>query len=272
MTRETLLQTWLHEEETARIHGWDFSHIDGKYEEAPLPWDYRAVILTHLRPDAHILDMDTGGGEFLLSLGHPPENTAATEAYPPNAQLCRETLAPLGIDFREAAADGPLPFENHAFDLVLNRHGSFCAEEIYRILRPGGLFITQQVGADNDRGLVEALFDCPPPVPYPGQRLSDVQSLFEQAGFTALDAREAFVPIRFSDVGALVWFARIIKWEFPGFSVKDSLPRLYALQKQLDEGGLIEAQAHRFLLVLRRSPLSGTERNTPSAMSSSPEA
>ena len=34
-----------------------------------------------------LLDMDTGGGEFLLSLGHPFERTAATEGYPPNVEL-----------------------------------------------------------------------------------------------------------------------------------------------------------------------------------------
>ena len=43
--------------------------------------------------------LDTGGGEFLLSLHHPFQNTSATEGYPPNVQLCKETLLPLGIDF-----------------------------------------------------------------------------------------------------------------------------------------------------------------------------
>ena len=43
-----------------------------------------------------LLDFDTGGGEFLLSLGHPCENTAATEGYPPNVELCRETILPFG--------------------------------------------------------------------------------------------------------------------------------------------------------------------------------
>ena len=197
MNQDHLIQSWLHEEEIAHIHGWDFSHIDGKYEESPLPWNYREIIRKYLRPDLRILDMDTGGGEFLLSLNHPHANTASIEAYPPNVQLCRETLLPLGIDFQEASADGPLPFENESFDLVLNRHGSFNAEEIRRVLRPGGLFITQQVGADNDRALVEALYDSPPPIPYSEQRLSIIQSQFESVGFTTLDAQEVFLPIRF---------------------------------------------------------------------------
>ena len=252
MNQENLIQEWLHEEEIAHIHGWDFSHIHGRHEETPLPWNYREIIQQRLRPDMRILDMDTGGGEFLLALGHPHKNTAAIEAYPPNAQLCREVLLPLGVDFREASADGPLPFEDSSFDLVLNRHGSFGAEEIGRVLKPGGLFITQQVGADNDRELVQALYDNPPPLPYPGQRLTGIQSQFEQAGFRILDGREAFPAIRFFDIGALVWFARIIQWEFPNFSVDTCRNGLLNAQKQLEQNGCIEGKIHRFLLIAQK--------------------
>jgi len=252
MNRQELFNLWLREEETAHIHGWDFSHIEGKYEEAPLPWDLRSIILEHLRPDMRILDMDTGGGEFLLSLGHPCDMTAATEAYPPNVNLCREKLIPMGVDLREAAADGPLPFADGSFDLVINRHGSFCASEIHRVLKPGGLFITQQVGADNDRELVEALYDNPPPLPYSDQRLPIIKKQFEQAGFRTLRSEEVFLPIRFFDVGALVWFARIIEWEFPGFSVEKNLGRLMDVQRLIESGHAAEGSVHRILLTAQK--------------------
>ena len=45
MNRDELISAWKTEEEIAHIHGWDFSHIDGRYtEQDDLPWDYRAVI------------------------------------------------------------------------------------------------------------------------------------------------------------------------------------------------------------------------------------
>ena len=139
-----LIKSWKAEEEIAHIHGWDFSHLDGRYaEEEDLPWDYREIILNVLRPEMKILDIDTGGGEFLLSLGHPCHNTAATEGFPPNVLLCRDTLSPLGIDFRPWDGKGPLPFDDQSFDMVLNRHGDFDAQKIFRVLKPGGLFITQ---------------------------------------------------------------------------------------------------------------------------------
>ena len=138
--REAYIESWLGEERAAHIHGWDFSHIQGRYdEEQDLPWSYEDTVRRFLAPESLLLDIDTGGGEFLLSLGHPHGRTAATEFYPPNVQLCRETLTPLGIDFREADSRGVLPFPDRSFDLVINRHGDYRPEEIRRILKPGGL-------------------------------------------------------------------------------------------------------------------------------------
>ena len=252
MNKNDLIQKWKAEEEIAHIHGWDFSHIEGRYmEEDALPWDYRSEILKHLTPDLRILDIDTGGGEFLLSLNHPCNKTAATENYPPNVQLCRETLLPLGIDFRQADGNGPLPFANESFDLVIDRHGDFNPEEIHRVLKPGGRLIMQQVGAENDRALVKLLCGDTP-LPFPNLYLDITKSVFENAGFEILRGEECFRPIRFYDVGALVWFARIIQWEFPNFSVDNCLEQLLNAKRILEQTGVLEGFVHRFLLVAQK--------------------
>ena len=251
LVRQLLEREWLREQEIAHIHGWDFSHLDGRYaEEEDLPWDYRAEIGRYLQPGHRLLDIDTGGGEFLLSLGHPCENTAATENYPPNVELCRERLLPLGVDFRPGGAE-QLPFADERFDVVIDRHGDFNPGEIRRVLKPGGVFLTQQVGGENDRELAELLL---PGVqaPFPENRLDVVSKAFLAAGFEILRGEEAFRPIRFQDVGALVWFARIIQWEFPGFCVEDCLERLHRAQGILEEKGCIEGRIHRFLLIARK--------------------
>ncbi|MBR5230786.1 MAG: methyltransferase domain-containing protein [Clostridia bacterium] len=252
MNANEWIQSWKAEEEIAHIHGWDFSHIHGRYtEQDDLPWDYRAVIEKHLTPDMKILDIDTGGGEFLLSLNHPHENTAAMENFPPNVALCQETLLPLGIDFRPGDGKGKMPFDDGCFDLVINRHGDFNAEEIYRVLKPGGVFITQQVGAENDRELAELLCGVTES-PFPGQYLNIATEKFENAGFAILQSEEAFRPIRFFDVGALVWFARIIQWEFPDFSVDTHLDRLLSAQNILETQGSVDGSIHRFLLAAQK--------------------
>lgn len=250
MTRQEHYRQWKEEERLAHIKGWDFSHISGRYEEEKqLSWDYRGMILKHLREEDRLLDIDTGGGEFLLSLGHKPENTYATEGYPPNYALCRETLEPMGIHLACVADGDPFPWAENYFDLVINRHGHMNLKEIYRILKPGGLFITQQVGEDNDRELVELLTPGAGRQ-FPGQNLKEQSALLEAAGFVLLDGRESFDPIRFFDVGALVWFARIIDWEFVGFSVDACLEGLEKARRILEEKGCVEGRTHRFLMTV----------------------
>ena len=252
MNTNELIKSWKAEEEIAYIHGWVFSHIDGRYtEQDDLPWDYRAVIEEYLAPDMKILDIDTGGGEFLLSLNHPHENTAAMENYPPNVELCKEVLLPLGIDFRAGDGKDKLPFEDGRFDMVINRHGDFRAEEINRVLKPGGLFITQQVGAENDRELV-ALLCGETEIPFPEQYLELTSRKLKDVGFAILRGEECFRPIRFFDVGALVWFARIIQWEFPDFAIDTHINNLLNAQKILEEQGCINGSIHRFLLVAQK--------------------
>lgn len=242
------------EEEIAHIHGWDFSHIEGRHQEiGELPWGYKGEVLKRLTPDMRILDLDTGGGEVLLSLGHPYGLTAATENYPPNVDLCRKRLLPLGIDFKRADVKAALPFDDLSFDMVIDRHGDLNPGEIYRVLKDGGVFITQQVGADNDRALVELLMgENAPDTPFPHQYLQKQVMEFTEAGFTVEEAAEHFRPIRFYDVGALAWFARIIEWEFVGFSVDGCKEGLVAAHKIIEENGFAEGKTHRFFMVCRK--------------------
>ena len=252
MNKEDLRAVWKQEEDIAYIKGWDFSHIQGKYrEEEHLPWDLKEIIQQYLNHDSNLLDYDTGGGEFLLSLNHPYDKTAATEGYPPNVQLCSEQLLPLGIDFKECSDPSHIPYEDETFDVISNRHGSFDPKELYRLLKKDGIFVTQQVGANNERELVEMVLPNSP-LPYPHLTLEKQRKAFEEAGFQILLAQEAYRPIRFYDMGAFVWFARIIQWEFPGFSVDSCFNQLLKMQETLEQKGVIEGTTHRFLIVAKK--------------------
>lgn len=252
MNIEALKQVWKREEAQAHIRGWDFSHIGGRYEEeGDLPWNFRSIVQSYREDSRELLDMDTGGGKFLLSLGHPYAHTAATEGYPPNVELCKRTLCPLGIRFREAADVSQMPFEDGQFDLIINRHGDFSIPELRRLLKPGGLFLTQQVGEENDRELVELLLPGTQKA-FPGLNLSEQSAAFRRAGFELLQEEECFRPIRFYDVGALVWFARIIEWEFPNFSVDGCFDRLLEAQHILEEQGVIAGTIHRYLIIAKK--------------------
>ena len=106
--------------------------------------------------------------------------------------------------------------------------------------------------SENDRELVELLLKEIPPIPFSGQYLNKLQQAFENVGFTSLEAEEVYRPIKFWNVGALVWFAHIIEWEFPGFDVTACLENLYHAQEVLEKNGVIEGKIHRFLYVAQK--------------------
>ncbi len=252
MNKEDLKAIWKQEEKIAHIHGWDFSHIHGRYEEEKdLPWDYENLVRGFLKSDPKILDYDTGGGEFLLSLNYEYDKMSATEGYPPNVELCRERLLPLGINFKECSDPSDIPFQDEAFDLIINRHGDFDARELFRLLRRNGIFITEQVGGDNDRDLVEMVLPKTPK-PFPHLNLAEQRRNFENAGFHIIRAEEAYRPIKFYDVGAFVWFAHIIEWEFPDFSVDKCFEQLLKMQEIIDSIGEIQGTIHRYLIVAEK--------------------
>lgn len=252
MNKEFLKSIWKQEEEIAHIHGWDFSHIHGRYEEEnDLPWDYEKIVRHYLKSGLDIMDYDTGGGEFLLSLNHPYSKTSATEGYPPNVKLCSERLLPLGINFKECNDPSKIPFEDEAFDLIINRHGAFYSRELFRLLRHNGLFITEQVGGDNDRDLVEMVLP-EADKPFPHLNLAEQRKRFEDAGFEIILAEEAYRPIKFYDVGAFVWFAHVIEWEFPGFSVDKCFEQLLKMQEKIDKDGSFEGTIHRYLIAAKK--------------------
>ena len=252
MNEDELKTAWQKEEKTAHIKGWSFSHIRGCYaKEKDWPWDYDAIVRSYLKPDWRLLDYDTGGGEYLLSLCHPHKNTAATEGYPPNVELCRMKLLSLGIDFKECRNPSSIPFADNSFDMIINRHGGFDPDEIYRLLRSGGVFVTEQIGGGNDRDLVKMVLPDVEP-PYPDLYLDKQKPRFVEAGFQIIQAEEAYRRVYFYDVGAFVWFAKVVEWEFPGFSVDKCFDRLLEMQKTIKEKGKIEGTMHRYLLVAQK--------------------
>src|SRR5438132_11130302 len=143
----------------APVRGWDFSWLEARAEEARPPWDFAAIGREAAASSRRMLDIDTGGGEFLARLAPFAGSVVATEGFAANVAVADERLSPLGVQV-VATASAPdnvdqgetspsmsrseLPFASDVFDLVIDRHSSYWPSEINRILCHGGRFITQQ--------------------------------------------------------------------------------------------------------------------------------
>jgi SAM-dependent methyltransferase len=209
-----------------------------------LPWDYVALAGESAGRADRVLDIDTGGGEVLATLG-VPRGSVAVEPYAPNVPVARARLLPYGIEVR-ARTGRRLPCASSDFDLVLNRHGALDPAEIARVLRPGGLFWTQQVGAHTDAELNAALGEAPVVGGLPSA--ADAAEHLDAAGLQVLRADDAWPQTRFLDVGAVVLHLRAVSWQVPGFDVLRHRPQLLAIDRIIRTEGAFTVTDHRLLV------------------------
>jgi SAM-dependent methyltransferase len=252
MHQSNLIAAW-QQEEAQPFSGWDFSYLAGRMREDEPPWSYMEHAAALLRGARSVLDLGTGGGERLLALRpHWPARVAATEGYAPNLALATSRLAPLGVTVAGAESDEStiLPFPTGHFDLVISRHSSFNAAEVARVLAPGGIFYTQQVHGRAVEDLL-ARFGASPQWPYatPGYFAAKM----EAAGFVIAGRQEWTGTLRFTDVGAIVYYLRAAPWLVPGFSVATHCDALLGLQEQVERGEELAFCARLYILEARRS-------------------
>ncbi|HEX9037997.1 MAG TPA: methyltransferase domain-containing protein [Ktedonobacterales bacterium] len=233
--------------------GWDFSWVTDteRMSSAPLPWSYGSVVLPYLWRAQAMADLGTGGGEILASLQPLPARTLATEGYAPNLAIARQRLEPLGAHVYGIDETETLPFADSSLDLIIDRHESYHPEEVYRALRPGGHFITQQVDGASQKAASDWI-GAPFEVSWADWSLEIAARGLERSGFTILSRREAVAPTRFYDIGALVYYLKAIPWQIPDFTVARYRGALQRLHARIQADGYLEYQSARFLLAARK--------------------
>jgi SAM-dependent methyltransferase len=244
-------------DEAARqpVDGWDFRWLDGRATEERPSWGYAGLLAQRAASSAALLDLQTGGGEVLaevLAAAAPlPGRIVATEGWPPNTALARARLAPLGVDVLEVVDSADLPCQSRSFDLVTSRHPSAIRwDEIARVLRPGGSYFAQHVGAGSNHAVSE-FFLGPQPVGQ-ARTLDNTVAQAEAVGLSVVDAREESLRVEFFDIGAVVYFLRKVVWTVPGFRVTNELGRLRELHELMQREGPFVSQSSRILIEARR--------------------
>ncbi|WP_318765984.1 class I SAM-dependent methyltransferase [Lactiplantibacillus carotarum] len=245
-----LEKQWL-QEGSHHMHGWDFSHLEGRWETTPLPWDYSTQVRERLRPEDEWLDLDTGGGELMCQFNHAADKTTVTENWQPNVELLKQSVVPSGVHLYPMADVQLSQLADQTYDVITSSHGRVPTAGIARTLKPGGYFVTQQVGATNNYTL--ARFLNPHYVPaYPENTLIAITTALQAAGLEIVMADAAYAKMNFDDVGAVVYYATMIPWEFPDFDAEQQLPKLHQLQQLIVATGKITTFEDRFMVVARK--------------------
>ncbi|RSS58757.1 class I SAM-dependent methyltransferase [Streptomyces sp. WAC01280] len=237
----------------APVEGWDFSWLEGRAHEQRPSWGYQRVMGERMARAQAALDIQTGGGEVLAGVPKLPPLVVATESWPPNVAKATGLLHPLGAVVVADEDEPPLPFADEAFDLVVSRHPvTVWWEEIARVLRPGGTYLSQQVGPASVFELVEYFLGPQPEEVRRKRHPDDARRAAEAAGLDVVDLRAEFLHTEFLDVGAVVYFLRKVIWMVPGFTVDQYRDRLRQLHDQIQRDGAFVARTARFLIEARK--------------------
>jgi len=253
MDEKKLIAQWK-KDEKAPFEGWDFSYLKKRMIEEKPPWDYVRMAQKLVKKADNVLDMGTGGGEIYKEIlsAHKPKKVVATEGYLPNVRLARKNLKSLGIKVMDYSKSGVknLPFKDGDFDLVMNRHDAYDLKEVYRILRPGGKFLTQQVSTGNTTS-IKKIFGVKKKS-FRDMKLSIQLPKFKNIGFKVLRKGNFNGYYIFKDIGAVVYYLTAIPWAIKGFSVSTHIKYLMKLQKKLEKEGPIKTELKRFMILAEK--------------------
>jgi SAM-dependent methyltransferase len=242
------------EGESVPVEGWDFSWFDGRATEERPPWGYARLLGQRMSALAAIagtaaLDLQTGGGEALATVPSAPATLVATESWPPNVEVARRNLAKLGG--RVVAMDDErddLPFDDGTFDLVVSRHPvGIRWDEVARVLKPGGSYLSQDVGHGSVAELTEFILGAQPVGDGPNRDPKWSVLGAEAAGLVVDGVQEFRGGMEFHDIAAVVHFLRKVIWIVPGFTVDRYRDRLRDLHERIIANGPFHATSVRFL-------------------------
>jgi SAM-dependent methyltransferase len=221
-------------------------------EERP-SWHYFDRVAERAAGCSSLLEVEAGVGRMIGSLPVIPRVAVATEGFPPSVAAAAPRLRARGVPLVVTAQRRPgLPFASEAFELVVSRHPvDPWWQEIGRVLRRGGSYFAQHVGPDSLRSLSEFLMG---PLPKEAKRDPAVERRGAEAGGLVVRTLAVERPrTAFFDVGAVVYFLRVVPWIVPDFSVAKYRERLSALHDVIERDGAFETTASRMLVEAQKA-------------------
>jgi SAM-dependent methyltransferase len=243
------------------LRGWDWSRL--RLDSDKPDWDYIEVVRGYISGGQRALDIGTGGGEVLFELSESFAGATAIDHSRARLRVAQENGRSQGrqnVDFclMDACALG---LTSEAFDLVLNRHCSIYADEVARVLKPGGVFVSQQVGGRNSQNIFDVFgwgsngdfwrrYNREHGIRDGSMALAEVE--FQDLGCRVLERRDSDVKQYFLDVESLVFFLKSAPLP------EDFIPEQHVtklndyLEKHTTDRG-IETNEHRELLVIQKS-------------------
>ncbi len=240
-------------ESVGEREGWDFSRMQADCD--PVPWDYMEVAARYLKPTDCVLDVGTGGGEKFMQLASHFREGIGIDHEAEMVATARRNLPPgIRVTFEQMSIDSLL-FEDHRFDVVLNRQAPISGDEIARVLRVNGYFVTQQIGPLNMQNILEEFGWDITTLPQ-SRGIQSYIEVFKTHGCVVIAQAEYDVRYFVRDIESLVfWLKAILHYSATGFPETFDIEKHWQVidrivsKYQTPRG--IETNEHRQLLIVQ---------------------
>lgn len=183
-TTEELMSSW----QAAADAPPTLEELAPRVHAASPPWDLDALAAEAVRGTTAVLEVTSGAPRI------------APDGF---------TLVHLDPDVQDP---GNLPYPERCIDVVVDRHGGYDAAEVARVLRPGGVLLSDQVAGDDVVDL-HAVFGAP--LPRPHVTLDARAGRLADAGLDVTRREPWHGPLAFDDVAALVSYLTRVPWRSP---------------------------------------------------------
>lgn len=178
-------------EQVGRLNGWNFSQV--QCTSTGVRWNFYEEVAARCSSSDILLDIGAGGGEALLTIADSALlfigiDKASGMLETANANIKRSGKS--NIRMLPMDADQSLDFPDSFFNIVSNRHCSFLASEVGRVLTAGGFFLTQQVSEGDKHNLKQAFHRGQALDVSDGTLLKQYQLELQEAGFGSVQSFE----------------------------------------------------------------------------------
>ena len=185
------------------------------------------IAARYFNDDTHLATISFDGGEYVAAFEHLP---------------------PLKVT--KLTNEGKLPFKDERIDVIVNELSNYDKYDLYRVVKPGGYIIVNQMGSDNYKELINIFL----PFKLHGRwdREASCQTLSD-IGLEIIDSVEEHGYVRFDTLASFIQFMKgITKADI----TQDRFMNFYShVLKQIKDKKYFELTTHRFMVVARKKEL-----------------
>lgn len=137
--------------EVGKEIGWSFSKMNYIVEQSS-DYDYYKEVVSHITPTTKMLDIGCGSAEKTTRFYSGASKVYLTDYEPEmlkkakvNVEKYYGTNSKVKNKFKFAILDcnGPFDYADGSFDLVVSRHCGANMKEVFRVLKKGGVFLSE---------------------------------------------------------------------------------------------------------------------------------